>query len=240
MLETHLNSAITRGRLRKGPAADHIDAFADWLHLQGYRPVSIKNLLTSLASWTDWMLAAGYTAQDLLLGLEACRLAVEKEPSARYSRGPNRQSLTAASTFIRFLQRQGELPARMNAPSARDRWPILGEFRSWMRTHRGLTETTLDVYEGILVGLLGTLRDDGSAYSAGTLRAFVLERGARSRDPSCQEHCCGGSLLRPLSRCNRAMPCRHGTRDSRFRLIATLPTPSVPRRGRCRAGDQLL
>jgi Transaldolase/Fructose-6-phosphate aldolase len=64
MLETHLNSPVARRRLRTGPAADHIDAFADWLHLHGYRPTSINNLLRSLAAWTDWMLAAGFTAQE--------------------------------------------------------------------------------------------------------------------------------------------------------------------------------
>ncbi len=32
MLETHLDSSVTRRRLRTGVAADHIDAFADWLH----------------------------------------------------------------------------------------------------------------------------------------------------------------------------------------------------------------
>jgi hypothetical protein len=45
-----------------GAAADHIDAFADWLHLNGYKPISITNLLRSLAGWTDWMLAEGFTA----------------------------------------------------------------------------------------------------------------------------------------------------------------------------------
>lgn len=45
-----------------------------------------------------------------------------------------------------------------------------------MHTHRGLTETTLDVYEGILVGFLDALGDDGHAYSAENLRAFVLDR----------------------------------------------------------------
>jgi integrase/recombinase XerD len=59
MLETHLKSPITRRRLCTGPAAGHIDAFADWLNRQGYKPSSIDNLLTSLAGWTDWMLAAG-------------------------------------------------------------------------------------------------------------------------------------------------------------------------------------
>ncbi|GAC1525637.1 MAG: tyrosine-type recombinase/integrase [Chloroflexota bacterium] len=176
MLETHLSSPITRQRLRTGAAAEHIDAFADWLHLNGYKPTSINNGLTSLAAWTDWMLTAGFTAHDLLSGFEACKLAVSKEQRVRYSRGPDQQSIAAASLFIRFLRLGGELPQPVAGPSATEQWPILGEFRSWMRTHRGLTETTLDVYQGIIVGLLDTLGDDARAYSAETLRAFVLDR----------------------------------------------------------------
>ena len=118
MLETHLNSPVTRRRLRTGAAADHIDAFADWLHLRGYKPTSIDNGLTSLAAWTDWMMTAGFTAQDLLPGFEACKLALSKEQRVRYSRGPNQQSITAASLFIRFLQMTGELPLPVALPSA--------------------------------------------------------------------------------------------------------------------------
>ncbi len=176
MLETHFHSPVTRRRLRNGVAADHIDAFADWLHLQGYKPTSIDNGLTSLAAWTDWIFTAGFTAQDLLPRFEACKAAIEKEQRVPYSRGPNQQSVTAASVFIRFLRLKGERPLPVVPPSATERWPILGEFRSWTRAHRGLTETTLDVYEGILAGLLDALGDDGSAYSAETLRAFVLAR----------------------------------------------------------------
>jgi site-specific recombinase XerD len=39
-----------------------------------------------------------------------------------------------------------------------------------------ITETTLDVYQGILVGLLDALGDDTCAYSAHALRAFILDR----------------------------------------------------------------
>lgn len=176
MLETHLDSPVTRRRLRTGPAADHIDAFADWLHLNGYKPVSIDLLLRSLAGWTDWMLAAGFTAQDLLPGLEACKLAIKKEQRVPYSRGPNHNSVNAAALFIRFLQHQGRLPLPVNPPSASELWPMLGEFRGWMRQHRGLTETTLDVYQGVLVGLLEAIGDDPRAYSAEALRAFVFDR----------------------------------------------------------------
>ena len=89
MLETHLTSPITRRRLRTGVAADHIDAFADWLHLRGYRPTSIDNGLTSLAAWTDWMLTAGFTIQDVVPGFEACKLAIGKVQRIPHSRGPN-------------------------------------------------------------------------------------------------------------------------------------------------------
>ena len=76
MLETHLNSPVTRRRLRTGPAADHIDAFADWLHLQGYKPVSIDNLADALSP----VGRIGWSPQDSPLktsfaGFEACKLA---------------------------------------------------------------------------------------------------------------------------------------------------------------------
>jgi len=176
MLETHLRSPVTRERLRSGPAADHVDAFADWLHSNGFTTTTINSQLRSLASWTDWMLAAGFTAQHFLAAFEACKEMLQREERVRYHRGPNQHSLAAASTFIRYLRDLGTLPPLEPAPSPCDRWPLLGEFRSWTRINRGLTETTLDVYEGILVGLLDTLGDDVRTFSAESLRTFVLER----------------------------------------------------------------
>jgi len=159
-----------------GPAAGQIDAFADWLHHKGYTPTTIDGLLRSLASWTDWMLAAGFTAQEFLAAFAACKETLQHEERAGYRRWPNQDSVTAASTFIRFLRDLGALPPPAPKPSPSDRWPLLGEFRSWMRINRGLTETTLDVYEGILEGLLDTLGDDVRTFSAESLRTFVLER----------------------------------------------------------------
>lgn len=79
MLETHLQSPVTRRRLRAGPAADHIDGFADWLHRCGYAPTTIDGMLRCLAGWTDWMLASGFGAQELLSGFEACRVALQEK-----------------------------------------------------------------------------------------------------------------------------------------------------------------
>lgn len=176
MLDTYLKSPVTRGRLRNGPAAEHIDAFADWLHRQGFTPITINRSLRALAAWTDWLQAAGLTAHELQVGFTQCQAALQIEPRVPRCRGPNTNSLQAASLLLRFLRERGELPALVPEVRADERWPLLGEFRAWMRQHRGLTESTLDVYQGILADLVAALGDEVRAYTAESLRAFVLER----------------------------------------------------------------
>jgi integrase/recombinase XerD len=176
MLETHLRSSVTQRRLRSGPAADHVDGFADWLHDRGYRPRSVEDVLRALAGWTDWMGANGFTAHDVLAAFSACKAALQAQPHVRYRRGINAESLMAASVYVRFLQGHGVVSRPVTSLPPSDRWPILGAFRLWMRQHRGLTESTLDAYEGILVGLCEKLGNDPGRYTAEALRTFVLER----------------------------------------------------------------
>jgi site-specific recombinase XerD len=176
MLEDHLRSPVTQRRLRTGPAADHIDGFADWLKGRGYRPRSIETLLISLAGWTDWMCANAFTASDVLSAFGACQAALETQPHVRYRRGINRVSLMAAAVYIRYLRHRGVVPPPARPLSPTVRWPILSAFRSWMRQHRGLTESTVDVYQSVLVDLLHELGDHPDRYTAGAIRAFVLAR----------------------------------------------------------------
>ena len=85
------------------------------------------------------MRQAGFTAQNLLAGFEACKAELKAGRRVRYVRGPNRKSLASAALFIRFLREQGVLPPLTVPPSPADLWPPLGAFRSWMRQHQGLT-----------------------------------------------------------------------------------------------------
>jgi len=179
MLEHHVNSPVTRRRLRSGPAAEHVDGFADWLHRHGYKSVSIVAIFRSLAGWTDWMQSAGFTVHDCPAGLAACTAELQAGGRVRYRRGPNNHSLTAAALFIRFLQECGALPPPAIPASPTDLWPLISEFRSWMRQHRGLTETTLDVYQPIITELLTALGGDPRLYTTEALRGFALERARR-------------------------------------------------------------
>jgi hypothetical protein len=158
------------------------------------------------------MLVTGFTAKEFVAGFDACKLATEEERCVRYRRGPNHHSVTAASVFIRFLQHQGELPLPVAPPSASDLWPMLGEFRSWMRKHRGLTETTLDVYQGILVGLPDALGDDGELVPTTNAEHSRSRQGSEGTMSSALEGNCrrppclaggsrGGSCARVIREC---------------------------------------
>jgi site-specific recombinase XerD len=179
MLEHHLSSPITRHRLRSGPAAEQVDGFAAWLHCRGYTPASLESILRSLAGWSDWMQSAGFAMSDCLDGATACATELQAGGRVRYRRGPNKQSLTSAALFIRFLREQGLLPPPATPASPLDLWPVIRAFRLWMRQHRGLTETTLDVYQPIIAELLAALGSDTHLYTAEALRGFTLERARR-------------------------------------------------------------
>lgn len=176
MLENYIKSSVTQKRLREGLVAPHIEDFANWLHAQGFKALTIEGKLRSLAAWSDWMRASGIRECDAVPGLEACRAMLKQARRVYYDRGPNKHTVEAASTYIRFLQERGIIARPPVLPTSAEAWPILGEFRSWMREHRGLRETTLDLYEFTLLGLVKSLGDDARAYSAKSIRDFVFNQ----------------------------------------------------------------
>lgn len=176
MLETHLKSPVTRRRLLAGPAAGHVDGFADWLHHQGFKPVSIDQILRSLAAWADWLAQTGFTAREAVAALSACEAVLSLGERIRYARGLNKQSLAAARLFVRFLQECEFIPPPEPASSPVERWPVLGDFSAWMQQQRGLRKSSLETYEMVLVDMLGALGDATSTYTAPQVREFVLAR----------------------------------------------------------------
>lgn len=176
MLEDHLKSPVTRRRLRAGPTAGHVDGFADWLHHQGYKPVSVEQNLRSLAAWADWLAQTEFTVRESVPALGACEAMLSRGERIRFARGPNKRSLTAARLFVRFLQERHVIACPEQTTSCVERWPVLGHFRTWMQQHRGLQESSLDTYEIVLVDMLEALGDATITYTAAQVRDFVLRR----------------------------------------------------------------
>jgi integrase/recombinase XerD len=150
-------------------AAPHIDGFKSWLGDTGYTANTIDETVRLLAGWTDWMEASGFTIDNVLVGLDASAAAFTGKRSMK-------QHVTAGALFIRYLQQQGMLPRPATPPSPAETWPILGAFQAWMRSHRGVADSTLDTYQSTLVDLLEAIGDDPKAFTAAAVRAFVLQR----------------------------------------------------------------
>jgi integrase/recombinase XerD len=226
MLEDHLKSPATLRRLRSQLAASHVDAFADWMHHEGYRPSSIARLLKCLATWTDWMGEAGMGCADAHRGLDAYSEALSQQGRLRYRNGKLNLALTAGTVYVSFLVAHGLIPAAVLPPTALETWPVLRDFHRWALQHRGLTEETIGLYERIIVDLLGTLGDDPTAYNAVSLRAFVVERSrphGRSRASSIATST--KAFLRFLGVSGR---CRSGLENA-IPSFASWRNASVPR-----------
>ncbi len=150
-------------------ALPHVEGFRHWLASQGYTVGTIDGLVRLLGHWTDWVHAAGFTVDTIHAGYDA---------SAKVFKGKRATEvwLRAGALFIDYLQGQEVIQLRPQPASPTEVWPVLGVFRDWMRSQRGVAESTLDVYQHIIVVLLETLGADAQAYTAEAIRDFVLKR----------------------------------------------------------------
>ena len=221
MLEDYVKSRSTCRRLRVGPARVHIDAFAESLVAKGYSSATLSQICFFLRVLVDWMVRRGL-GSDARAGLvEYRRLA--SLGRVRATKSTAHRVIRAGKHYLRFLQGQGLAPAPC---SPLELWPILGAFHAWGRDQRGLAETTLHLYEDVLVDLLKKVGDDPSAYTARGLRDFVIDRArphGRRRGETIV--CAVRAFLRHLAATGRA---REGLQDAIPRF-ASWRLSSLPR-----------
>ena len=179
MLQHQLSSPTIRQRLRSGPFAERVDGFADWLHGHGYKRASIDSILRSLFDWADAIQSTGISAQECLANFTLHTTDRPAVSHVRHRHPDNKKCAASAALFIRYLRELGVMPSLPSPASPAELWPIIGEFRAWMRQHRGLTETTLDVYQHIIAELVTALGSAPRRYTTEALRDFALKRARR-------------------------------------------------------------
>ncbi len=161
---------VVAGRLRW--LAPHIDGFKTWLAQRGYTAVTIVEIVRLLSCWAEWARAASFEFTTIEEGLTASAARYRGGRTARAPRG-------AAKLFVFWLRAEGILPLPLIPLSPSETWPLLGEFRRWMREHRGVADSTLDTLQYDIVALLKTLGDDPNAYTAVAIRRFIRRRAKR-------------------------------------------------------------
>lgn len=159
---------------------------------------------------------------DVAAGLTAY-MALATQGRPREGESTAVRARRAGKRYLHFLRRQGAVPA---PKLPHEFWPMLGAFHEWGLHHRGLAETTLHLYEDVLIDLLKELGDDPGEYTARRLRDFVIERSrphGRRRGETIV--CAVRALLRFLVATGR---CRDGMPDAIPRF-ALWKLSSVPR-----------
>ena len=208
---------ITNARLYF--ALPYFDPFVRWLEARKYTKGTIAGLITQFGHWTQWMHKAGFGIATVRDGYSASVPALKNKPYSHLR-------LRAGALFILFLEGEGLVDCEPTPPSPPEIWPIIADFRGWMRGHRGALDSSLDTYQVILVDLMLSLATNrrpiqrtqfGIRAEAGhqAWPRFREDDGDRDAVVSAVPHC-----RREMSR--RSRPCH-----SKRRRVAVRPGAAV-------------
>jgi integrase/recombinase XerD len=180
MLATYVKTPAALEHYRSGPAGPHLDAFIVSLEARGYPPRRMLHLIRGVKRFSHWAQAAGLPLQALdANALEAFGQHLRDLQRLHYPSGRYSHLFVGARHFVRFLEMAGYVapsaPATLPCPEPE----LLVAFRTWMRTHRGTTDATLQGYRLTIIALLHTLGEQPERFEVTSLRHFVLERAGQ-------------------------------------------------------------
>jgi integrase/recombinase XerD len=176
--------SLRKVRQRLGFAKPYLDDFVDWLRGRRYTDRSIQNHTYTLARWAEWAERRRFGIETMEEALATSESFFKNYVRSRRKRNPNEELISVSRLFIQYLRDSGVVSQPPKPLSAADRWPCLADFRCWMHQHRGVMESSLDLWQRHITKLLETLGDDASLYTAKAVRGFVLKRaesGGRAR-----------------------------------------------------------
>jgi len=157
--------------LDPGPLSPWIDQFAADLTAQRYTPLTIEGYTASARHFGAWLGNAGIPI-DVIDDEVVRRFA---EHRCRCPGGRRWQSISPnywrrVVRFYAFLQRAGVARAPLKVASPH---PLLDDYQSWLRVHRGLSERTIARHLRHLHKLLPELGRSPHDYDAALVRNVV-------------------------------------------------------------------
>jgi site-specific recombinase XerD len=173
MLTAYFKHPFTLRKFRSGPAGPYLDDFASHLAEAGYSRDKVRAYLRGTGRLSAWAAQGDLTVDQLdsrVLGPFGRYL--DSQGRLRGRRGEYSATFLGARHFVDFLEARGLVAT----PTAAVEPALVTEFCHWMRSQRGVTETTLNGYRPALRRLLVALGDQPEQYTAKQLRGFVLGR----------------------------------------------------------------
>lgn len=180
MLEFYVESDLKLRHLRQCPVGKHLNGFAGWLRLAGYKQRPAQLTLRGAAHLGHWASAHGVPTErvdDVVSDAFARHLPTCACPHA--FQGRDDYHAAGARRFIEYLRTAGIIASIAVEPEPVP--PLVKRFSEWMRQHRGVTEGTLTNYLPLVQEFLAALGDDAAGYDASRVRAFIFARASRQR-----------------------------------------------------------
>jgi site-specific recombinase XerD len=187
MLKTYFKRERTRTRYYTGAAGPYLDAFVQWFEEDGYQAHTIRRRVRGAVQFANWAEASGWAVAQLdATVLSAFGRSLARRGQLRDSHGDYTVRFLGARHFLGFLQARGMVPTSAEVSPRLPQPALLGQFRDWMVTQRGIAEVTLNGYNSILLDLLERLGEQAELFTARSLRDFVLDRTRRCNPRSAQ------------------------------------------------------
>jgi len=133
-----------------GPFASKMVELSDWMTLAGYAPTSVKATGYVLARFSNWLAAHGVAASEL--SWQALDRFLVDEDAATPPHRTSRRRIKVVSGFLVACGLLGEQPQPVDAtgPASRE----LTEFCAYLRSERGLAESTVAAWRDLVTGLV--------------------------------------------------------------------------------------
>ena len=183
MLETYFSAAKMLGHLRSGPSGPYLDGFAAALERQGYSSVIAVRYLRAAAHVGHVMAELGARLADIDLPAFSEHLRTCRCPRSAGGRR-NHHTAYGARLFRQHLVDIGVCRA-----AAADMEPaepqLIAHFKTWLRIHRGASDSTIKLYARDAVRLMAALGNDPARWEPAAIRSFFLDRAS---------HCGNGTV----------------------------------------------
>ena len=182
-MDVAFKSGIKLDNLLSDAQREWVERFCRWLRDKHYRRESVPGYVRAAKRVLWWANCAGLGIEDLNSeGITRYAGTLKARGRLRKCNGKYTEALRGARRFAAFLSEAGIIPA---APAERP--TLLNEFNDWMRSHRGISESTVDRYRPVIKCLLKTLGEEAECYDAKKLRDFVLNL-TRQYSPTSTKH----------------------------------------------------
>ena len=163
-----------------GPLAPYAAGYRAELDAHGYSPWTAVSYLYSFARLSRWLAAQGLAVGDLD-GVCVDRFVADR-PGGRVG-AVRRATPRGTSSLLGYLQRAGAAPApAVIGTDVGGREALVNEFACFLRTERGLAETTIDWYRHVAAMFLSAQVGDVTDMAVLSVRqvnAFVLAQIGR-------------------------------------------------------------